>query len=238
LLYVRKYFHDTPCPPSLSLFCPTSTVSPLTRLTQAGRGTPLRVCHVCICVRVCVCACHVCVCMRACVCVRVYFSVCACVCTCVCLRACVRVCLCVRVCECHVSVCVHVCVCVSACVRACECLCLALLSTICSQESDKRHGLSLSTSGVCSCLFGSGTFWLHTMMFQTSTYMSVCMSMCMCICSGACLHRCLHMPRTHNTHIHAHTTHTTHNNEFSTRLFFHQISLKHLNYSDESAPLS
>jgi len=140
------------------------------------------------------------------------------------------------------SVCVHICVCVSASVRACECLRLSLLSTICSQENDKRHGLSLTTSRVRSCWFGSGTFWLHTMIFQTSAYMSVCMSTCMCVCSGAYLHRCMYMLRTHTTHIHAHTTHTPHNNGFSTRLFFHQISHKvapkHPNYSDESAPPS
>ena len=127
--------------------------------------------------------------------------------TCVCVRACMRVCVCVR---------------------ACECLRLSLLSTMCSQESDNRHGLqvSLTMSGVCSCLFGSVTFWLHTMMFQTSTYMSVCMSICMCVCSGACLHHCMYISRTHNTHIHVSTTHTPHNNEFSTRLFSHQISFK------------
>jgi len=121
-----------------------------------------------------------CVCLCACVCVRAnLFLVCACICTCVCacvyawvsVRACVRLRVCVCVCECHVSVCVHICVCVSACVRACECLCLSLLSTIFPQESKKRHGLSLTTLGVCSCLFGSGIFRLHAMMFQT--YISV-----------------------------------------------------------------
>ena len=91
--------------------------------------------------------------------------------------------------------------------RACECLCLSLLSTIRWQESDKRHSLSLATSGVRSCLFGSGTSRLHTMMFQTFTYMGVCMSVCMCVCSGACLHRCTYTSRTHNIHIHAHATH-------------------------------
>ena len=43
-------------------------------------------------------------------------------------------------------------------------------------------------------------------------------------------------------HIHAHTTHTPHNNTLSTQLFFHEISLKvapeHPNYSDETAPPS
>jgi len=64
----------------------------------------------------------------------------------------------------------------------------------------------------------------------------------MCVCLGACLYRCMYMSRTHNTRIHVHTIHTSHNNEFSTRLFSHQISLKdgpkHPNYSDESAPRS
>ena len=44
-----------PHAPSLSFFFPTSTVSPLTRLTRAltrSGGTPLRACHVCIRVRV------------------------------------------------------------------------------------------------------------------------------------------------------------------------------------------
>jgi len=81
--------------------------------------------------------------------------------------------------------------------------------------------------------FGSGTFWLHTMMFQTSTNISVCMSICLGVCLGACLHPCMYMSRTHTTHIHAHTTHTQHNNDFSTRLLFHQIFFKvgpkHLN---------
>jgi len=85
-----------------------------------------------------------------------------------------------------------------------------------------------TTSGVCSCLFRSGTFGFNTIMLQTSTHMSLCMSICMCVCSGSCLHRCMFMSCTHrdnthiHAHIHAHTTHTPHHNEFSTRLFFHQ----------------
>jgi len=167
-----------------------------------------------ICVSACLFACArvACVCLSACVCVRA--SLFWCLCVLVCLRA--LVCVCVRV------------MCVSACVRVCACkfawVCVHV--TTCSQESDNRHGLSLTTSGVRSCLFGSGTFWLHNKMCQTSTYMSVCMSICMCVCSGVCLHRCMFMSRTNNTrihaHIHAHTTHTPHHNEFSTRLFFHQ----------------
>jgi len=69
--------------------------------------------------------------------------------------------------------------------------------------------------GVCR-----NQFWLHNIMFHTSTYMSVCMSICMCVLWGACLHCCMFRSRTHNTHIHAHihahTTHTPHHNEFST----------------------
>jgi len=117
----------------------------------------------------------------------------------------VSACVCVR--ECHVSVCMHVCGCVPARGRACEGVRLSLLSTICWQESNKHHGLSLTMSGVRSCLFGSGTSRLHAMMFQTSTYMGICMSICMCVRSSACLHRCMYMSCTHNTHIYAHTTH-------------------------------
>ena len=111
----------------------------------------------------------------------------------------------------------------------------------CSQGSDNHHGLSLTTSGVRSCLLGSGTFWLHNMMFQTSTYTSICMSICMCVCSVVCLHRCMFMSRTHNTHIHAHihahTRHTIMNfphDSSSTNISF-KVGPKHLNYSDESA---
>jgi len=249
-------------PMVLLFFCPTSTLSPLLRPIHAGRGNPLRVCHVCIRVRVCVCtrgmcvsvcvrvsacefgfvcvrtcvstctyvcvrACHVCVCVCACVCVQVCLGVCACAGTCVCLCACVSVFLRAHV-HLRVSLCVratmrlYACTYAGVCKRAPRCVRVPT----CSQESGNCHGLSLTTSGVFSCLFGSGTFWLRNMMFQTSTYMSVCMSICMCVCSGACLHRCMIMSRTHNTHLHAHmhehTTHTPHHNEFSTRLFFHQ----------------
>ena len=85
--------------PSLSLFCPTSTLSPLLRPMHAGRGNPLRVCHMCICVHVCVCTRGMCVslCLRVCACEFVLVCVRACVspCTCVCERAC-HVCVCVR----------------------------------------------------------------------------------------------------------------------------------------------
>jgi len=158
----------------------------------------------CVCLRACIV-----VCVRACVRVRVYVRACVCVFVCVHVRACIRVrahmpCVCMRARS----------VCVSTCVSVCECLHLSLLPSICSQEPDKRHGLFPITSGVCSCLFGSGTYWLHTMMFETFTYMSVCISVRMGVCSGACQHRFIYMSRTHNTYIHSHThthtyTHTT-----------------------------
>jgi len=105
--------------PSLSLFCPIFTLSPLPRPTHAGRGNFLQACHVCIRVRVCVCTRGMCVCVCACVCVRVLMCVCAY--ECVCVRLCLRVCVRVYVCVCHVSVCMHVCVCVSmsVCVSVC-----------------------------------------------------------------------------------------------------------------------
>ena len=86
---------------SLSRFCPTSTLSPLLRPKHAGRGNPLRACHVCICVRVCVCTCgmcvsvcvHVCTCEFVLVCVRTCVSVCTCACTCVCACMCTYVCM-------------------------------------------------------------------------------------------------------------------------------------------------
>jgi len=144
--------------------------------TRGGVLPCVRVTCACSCMRVCACvSCEgvrVCVCVRArlfaCVCVRVYVCESACVCVYLRVGACVCVCVCVR--KCHVSVYMHVCGCVSACVHACECLCLSLQSTICWQESNKHHKLSLTTSGVCSCLFGSGTSELYSMMFQTFPY--------------------------------------------------------------------
>jgi len=155
--------------PFRSLFCPTCTVSPLTRLTRTRRGTSLSACHGCICVRVCVCVlgCVHVMCVSTCVCVRVCFGVCAFVCTCVCLRTCVRVCLRVRACACvHMCTCIHAmylyaCACVSTCVY--ECLHLSLLPTICSQEPDKRHGLSPQGR---LFIFASGWVWNMLNMFH------------------------------------------------------------------------
>ena len=98
--------------------CPISTLSPLLRPMHAGRGNPLRVCHVCMRVRVCVSVCvRVCACEFDLVCMRTCVSAC----TCVCLRAC-HVCVCVRACVC-VRVCLGLCACAGTCVclRACVC---------------------------------------------------------------------------------------------------------------------
>jgi len=113
----------TPHGPSLSLFCPTSTLSHHPRPTHAGRVNPLRACHVCIRVRVCVCV-HVCTCEFVLVCVRAYVRVR--------VRACMRVCLRVRVCVCVCAcayandmclcACTYACVYLRACVRVSVCV--------------------------------------------------------------------------------------------------------------------
>jgi len=164
----------------------------------------------------CVCACVSCeclcagVCVRARlfarVCVRVYVCESACECVYLRVRACVCMCVCVR--ECHVSVYMHVYGCVSACVRACECLCLSLQSTICWQESDKHHDLSLTMSGACSCLFGSGTSELYIMMFQTSPYMGILHEYIYVRMLG-CMSTPLYVHVTHTQHTHT-RTHNTH----------------------------
>ena len=109
-----------PHAPSLSLFCPTSTLSPLARLTREGRSTSLRARHVCIYVRACV---------RVRVRVRVrHVSACVRACALACVHACVRVRVCVCVCACvHARACMRVrarmpCVCVRACVRVSVCV--------------------------------------------------------------------------------------------------------------------
>jgi len=143
-----------PHAPSLSLFWPTSTVCPLTRPTHTWKGPPLLACLVCIRVHVCVSVSvtSVSACGRVCACAFVWACLRACVHVQVCVRVCVCTCACVRASAC-VCVYMHVCGCVCACVRACECLRLSLLSTTCWQGSDERHGRSLTTSRVCSCLF-------------------------------------------------------------------------------------
>jgi len=129
------------------------------------------------------------------------------------MRVCVCTCACVRA-----SACVYACsnvMCLCASTPAGVCQCTDVHVSVCVfpfylqyVDRNKCHSLSLKTSGGCSCLFGSGTSRLNAMMFQTSTYMGICMRICMCVCLGACLHCCMYMSRTHNTHIHAHTTHT------------------------------
>jgi len=114
-----------PHAPSLSLFCPTSTVFPLTRLMRTRRETSLRVCHVCICARVCVCVLE---CVRV-TCASARVRLCACECVLVCVCACVRVCVCVRVCIC-VYACVHARACM--CVRArMPCVCMRARMRVC-----------------------------------------------------------------------------------------------------------
>jgi len=153
---------------------------------------------VCACGRVCACA-FVWACLRACVRVRVRVRVCVYTCACVCASACV--CACSNVmCLCA---CTYAGVCQRGGVRVSVCVFPFYLQYF---ERNKCHCLSLTTSGGCSCLFGSGTSRLNAMMFQTCTYMGICMRICMCVCKGACLHRCMYMSRTHNIHIHAHTT--------------------------------
>ena len=88
------------------------------------------------------------------------------------------------------------------------------------QEPNKQHGLPPTTSGVRSCLFGPGTCWLHTIMFETSTYMSVRMSVYLCICLGTCLHWCMYMSHTHTQHTHTHTYTHTHTHTY-TRTLIH-----------------
>jgi len=157
-----------PHAPSLSLFCPTSTVSPNTRLMRAGMGTSLRACHVYICVRVCVCVlgCMRVMCMTACV------RVCVCVFVLVCVRACIRVYVCVRVCVC-VCACVHaracirvrahmpgvcmrarmrVCVCVRACVRLSVCVFLSYLQYVIRNPTSATASLPKRRGFVYVCL--------------------------------------------------------------------------------------
>jgi len=112
---------------SLSLFFPTSTLSPHPMPTHVGRGNSPRACHVCIRVRVSACARGMCVsvCVRVCtcefvlVCVRAYVRVCMLACMRVCLR--VRVCVCMCACACANAMCLcactYACVCLGACVR-------------------------------------------------------------------------------------------------------------------------
>jgi len=135
---------NTPTKPhalSLSLFCPTLTVSvPHYQAHARVEGSsPPRVS--CVYLRACVCVreCHVNFCVRACVHVRVCLGVFACVCTCgVCVRVCVCNCTCVRasacVCACSNVMCLCACtyagVCQRAGVHVSVCV-FSLLSTIC-----------------------------------------------------------------------------------------------------------
>jgi len=105
---------------------------------------------------------------------------CACGSACVCIRVRAYV----HVHTCHVSVCVRVCMFVSACVRACGCLRFSFLSTICSQEPDKRQWPFPHNVGGFERLYE-------------------CMYVRMLGCMSPPLY--VHITHTHNTRIHSHT---------------------------------
>jgi len=215
----EEILHYTPCPHSFWLFCPTSTIIPLTRLTHTGRSLPsARVMCVSACVCTCACMSRVSACVRACacefvlVCVRACVRVCVwCVCACVSARACVRlrVCVCVR--ECHVSVCVYVCVCLSTYVRACVWV-SASFPPICNMFSGIRQAprpLSLNVEGLLM-LFGSTyhdvpDLHVHERLHE---YMYGCMSTPLYV----------HVTHTQHTHTRTHNTHTTQSWNFHTTL--------------------
>ena len=93
----------TPHGPSVSLFCPTSTLSPASPRMRCGVIPSTHVMRVSACVSACACMASVCLC--ACVCVRASLFWCVCVRVYVCMsaRACMRLRVCVFVYECHVS---------------------------------------------------------------------------------------------------------------------------------------
>jgi len=204
-------------PFSFSLLLPNPHPLPrLTRLTHAGRGTHIRACHDDISACGCACVCvRVYLGVRACV--RVYVCVCACVCACVSACACVRLreCVCVRELECHVSVRVHVCACVFACVRACSVWVSASFPPIYNMFTriwQAPWTLSHNDGGLLMLVtkFGSGTFWLHTMIIpdlnkhqRLHEYMFVSMLGCMSTPMY------VHVTHTHHTHTRTHNTHTT-----------------------------
>jgi len=151
-----------PHDPSLSLFCPTSTLSPLPRPTHAGRGNPLRACHVCIHVRVGVCASGMCVSVRVrlctckfvLVCVRAYVRVCVRACMRVCLRVCVCVCVCACVCANAICLCActYACVCLRACVRVSVCVFPSYLQYVSRNPGSATSSLSQLRGLVHVCL--------------------------------------------------------------------------------------
>jgi len=198
---------------------------PLPRPTHAVWGNPLRACHVCIRVRVSVCV-HgicLCVCVRACVCVRVCFGVCACVCTCVYLL--VRVCVCMCACSCANAMflcsCTNAFVCLRACVRVSICAFPPYLGYV---PRNPTSAMAHNGGGLLKLVWALNILVQHHdvsdlhMHERLHEYMYVRMLRCM---SAP-----LYMLCTLNTHIHAHTTHTPHNNALSTQLFLHEISLK------------
>jgi len=95
----------------------------------------------------------------------------------------------------------------------CECkrqkifMCLRSIAGV-PFDSDRRFRATLLLRTTCMRLWGN---WVASCVLVLQTKYQ----------NSACLHRCMYMARTHNTHIH-----TPHNDEFSTWLFFNQISLK------------
>jgi len=153
------------------------------------------------------------------------------------MRVCVRVCLRLRVC---VYVCASTCVRVRAsspcvCVRARVCVCTRACVRVSASSPTFYNmfpGIRQATRPLSHDVGGLLMFvWVWNILLTYHDVPDLHIHeylheyMYVRILGGVCLHRCMYMSRTHNTHTHAHTTHTTHNNEFSTRLFFHQISL-------------
>ena len=95
-----------------------------------------------------------------------------------------------------------------SCVRVSICAFSPCLEYVPKNLKSAMASLSERWGVTHACPTGSGTFWFNTMMFQTSTCMSVCMSICIFVCSGACLHRCTF--NAHSTHTYMHTQHTHH----------------------------
>ena len=149
---------------------------------------------------------RVCACTFGRVCVRVY--VCESACVCLCVRARVRASACV--CACSNAMCLCACtyagVCQRAGVRVSVCVFPFYLQYV---DRNKCHGLSLITSGGCSCLFVYGTSRLNAMMFQTSPYMGILYEYIyvrMLGCMSTPLY--VHVTHTQHTHTHTHNTHT------------------------------
>jgi len=237
--------------PTLSSVQPPS--SPRLQGWRAQRGVLPSALVMCVSACVCACACLgasvscVClracivVCVRACVRVRVYVRVYVCVFACVHVRACIRVhvhmpCVCMRA---RMRVCVYVCACVWV---------SASFSSTYNMFPGTRQAprpLSHNVGGLFMFI------WVWNMLVTyhdvRDLHIHERLYKCMYGRTLRCMSTPLYIHVTHTQHIHTlpYTRthiHTHHTNEFFTRLFLHQISLrvgsKHPNYSDESAPQS